>query len=214
MNEFVVLNLILRRIVPAVVTGLDRTFRLVGGLRLGATPAKNDAVGADGVSATISVGIRDPQATLSQSAQRVETERATHAGKTTPPAVSTPSSQGLSGDSAGFAASESDVLREHQGEDNERQEDDLDWAGSLAHAAASSAHIGNILAMIRAGWLIPDAEQLAGVSIALDAMDAFHARTDSAIAPLLAAMDEDQLVNFFDDFDADLPPDLPELDGV
>ena len=47
---------------------------------------------------------------------------------------------------------------------------------------------------------------------ALDAMEAFHARTDNAIAPVLAAMDETQLVDFFGDFDADLPIELPELD--
>lgn len=214
MNEFVVLSLILRRIVPAVATGLDRTFRLVGGVKLGATPAKNNLVGAGGVPATRSPEIRETPAVQSPSTQRVETESAVRTGKTTLPAVSTPSPQRSSGGSACIAASESHVLPEHQGEDNERQEDDLDWAGSLAHAAASSAHIGNILAMIRAGWLIPDAEQLAGVSIALHALDAFHARTDTAIAPVLAAMDEDQLVDFFDDFDADLPPELPELDGV
>lgn len=126
-----------------------------------------------------------------------------------------PSSSGVANDAAAVVVIEHYAELEHQGDDGDlRQEDDLDWAGSLAHAAASSAHIGNILAMIRAGWLIPDAEQLAGVSIALDAMDAFHARTDNAIAPLLASMDEDQLVDFFDDFDADLPPDLPELDDV
>lgn len=214
MNEFVVLNLILRRIVPAVATGLDRTFRFVGGFQRGATPAKNDFVGAGGVPATRSVEIRESQAALSPNVQRVETESAAHAGTTTPPTASIPSLPESDDDSTGVVASESYVLPERQSEDNERQEDDLDWAGSLAHAAASSAHIGNILAMIRAGWLIPDAEQLARVSIALDAMDAFHARTDSAIAPVLAAMDEDQLVDFFDDFDADLPPDLPELDSV
>ncbi len=68
--------------------------------------------------------------------------------------------------------------------------------------------------MVRAGWLIPDAEQLADITAALDAMEAFHTRTDSVIAPVLAAMDEDQQADFFGDFDADLPADLPELDGA
>lgn len=214
MNEFVVVNLILRRIVPAVAAGLDRTFRLVGAVKLGAPPTKHDLMGAGGVPATRSVEIRETQATKSSSTQLVKMESEARAGTTTSLTAPTPSSPAAADDSADVVKSWSYVLFEHQGEANERQEDDLDWAGSLAHAAASSAHIGNILAMIRAGWLIPDAEQLAGVSLVLDAMDAFHARTDTAIAPILAAMDEDQLVDFFDDFGADLPPDLPELDGV
>ncbi len=214
MNEFVVLNLILRRIVPAVATGLDRTFRFVGGVQRGSTPAKNDFVGAGGVPATRSVEIRESQATISPNVQRVESESSAHAGTTTSPTASIPSLPESDGDSTGLVASKSYVLPERQGEDNERQEDDLDWAGSLAHAAASSAHIGNILAMVRAGWLIPDAEQLADITAALDAMEAFHARTDSVIAPVLAAMDEDQQADFFGDFDADLPADLTELDGA
>ncbi len=50
MNEFVVLNLVLRKVVPVVATGLDRTFRLVGRVQRSSKPEKNDLTGAGGVS--------------------------------------------------------------------------------------------------------------------------------------------------------------------
>ena len=212
MNELALVNLVLRKVVPIVVTGLNRAFLLVSSMQRSSKPGRSDLAGASGVPATRAVDIPGAQARQASAALNAEPNDGLRVHTANP--ASAPSSSGVASDAAAVAVIEHYAELEHQGEDNERQKDDLDWAGSLAHAAASSAHIGNILAMIRAGWLIPDAEQLAGVSIALDAMDAFHARTDSAIAPLLAAMDEDQLVNFFDDFDADLPPDLPELDGA
>ena len=211
MDELAFLNLLFRKFVPAIATGLDRTFNLVGRIQRGSKPAKSDFVGASGVPATRPAEIREPPTTLSPSTQRVEIGGARPAG-TMSPTASTPSSPGSSSGSARAATGKPDISPERPVEDDERQEDGLDWAGSLAHAAASSAHIGNVIAMIRAGWLVPETERLATIMAALDAMEAFHARTDNAIAPVLAAMDETQLVDFFGDFDADLPIELPELD--
>jgi hypothetical protein len=94
----------------------------------------------------------------------------------------------------------------------ENPPDELDWAGSLSHAAVASLHLGQVLAMVRAGWLIPDESRLADVSAALDAMEAFQDRTASAIAPVLDAMTDEQRAEFFEDFGADFPPELPGLD--
>ena len=208
MDELAFLNLLFRKFVPVIATGLDRTFNLVGRIQRGSKPAKSDFVGAGGVPATRLPEIQEPPTTLSAGTQHVEIEGARPAG-TMSPTASTSSSPGSSSDSARAAAGIPDAP---QVEDGERQEDGLAWAGSLAHAAAASAHIGNVIAMIRAGWLVPETEQLATIMAALDAMEAFHARTDNAIAPVLAAMDETQLVDLFDDFDTDLPIELPELD--
>lgn len=213
MNEFVVLNLVLRKVVPVVATGLDRTFRLVGRIQRSSKPERNDLTGAGGIPATRAIAIPGVQARQASATQNVEPDDGLRAH--TANSASTPASSGVASDAAAVVVAERYAVPEHQGNDGDlRQEDDLDWAGSLAHAAAASLHIGNILAMVRAGWLIPDAEQLAGITAALDAMETFHARTDSVIAPVLAAMDEDQQADFFGDFDADLPTDLPELDGA
>lgn len=96
----------------------------------------------------------------------------------------------------------------------EQLPDELDWAGSLPHAAVASAHLGHVLALVRSGWLVPDESRLADVSAALDAMEAFQNRTASVIAPVLHAMTDDQRVEFFGDFDADFPPELPDLEGT
>ncbi|MDL1869079.1 hypothetical protein FBQ98_06585 [Gammaproteobacteria bacterium PRO6] len=213
MNEFVVLNLVLRKVVPVVATGLDRTFRLVGRVQRSSKPEKNDLTGAGGVPAMRTIAIPRAQARQASATQNAEPDDGLRADATSP--RSAPSSSGVANETAAIVVAECYATPEHQGDDGDlRQEDDLDWAGSLAHAAAASLHIGNILAMVRAGWLIPDAEQLADITAALDAMEAFHTRTDSVIAPVLAAMDEDQQADFFGDFDADLPADLPELDGA
>jgi hypothetical protein len=89
--------------------------------------------------------------------------------------------------------------------------DDLDWAGSLSHAAVASQHLANVLAMVRAGWLAIEHDRLQDASPALDAMEAFQSRTAIALAPILEQMTEAQYAEFFADFDADFPP---ELQGV
>lgn len=92
--------------------------------------------------------------------------------------------------------------------------DELDWAGSLSHAAVASLHLGHVLAMVRDGWLVPDEARMVDVGSALDAMEAFQDRTAAAVAPLLDAMTDDQRAEFFGDFDDDFPPALPELDNT
>ena len=86
--------------------------------------------------------------------------------------------------------------------------DDLDWAGSLSHAAVASQHLANLLAMVRAGWLAIEHDRLQDASPALDAMEAFQSRTAIALAPILEQMTEAQHAEFFADFDADFPPEL------
>lgn len=90
----------------------------------------------------------------------------------------------------------------------EHEPDELDWAGSLSHAAVASLHLGNILDLVRAGWLIPDDTHVADVGAA----EAFQDRTAAAVAPLLDAMTNDQRAEFFADFGDDFPRDLPNLD--
>lgn len=90
--------------------------------------------------------------------------------------------------------------------------DELDWAGSLNHAAVAGLHLEHVLAMVRAGWLVSEGDHLDDVCAAFDAMEAFLDRTNSAIAPVLAAMTDEQRAEFFADFGGDFPPDLPELD--
>ena len=96
--------------------------------------------------------------------------------------------------------------------EGEHEPDELDWAGSLSHAAVASLHLGNVLDLVRAGWLIPDEAHVADVGAALDAMEAFQDRTTAAVAPLLDAMTDDQRAEFFADFGDDFPHDLPNLD--
>ena len=91
--------------------------------------------------------------------------------------------------------------------------DDLDWAGSLSHAAVASQHLSNLLAMVRAGWIVVEHERLKDVSPALDAIEVFQNRTALALAPLLEQMTEAQHAEFFSDFDADFPPNL-DLEGI
>ena len=94
--------------------------------------------------------------------------------------------------------------------------DDLDWAGSLSHAAVASQHLANVLAMVRAGWLAIEHDRLQDASPALDAMEAFQSRTAIALAPILEQMTEAQHAEFFADFGADFPPELQgvELDAL
>ena len=100
----------------------------------------------------------------------------------------------------------------HEHDDVAVAEDELDWAGSLSHAVVAGTHLAQALAMVRAGWLVPDESHLADVLIALDAMEAFQERTECAIAPLLGAMTEAQQAEFFGDFGSDFPPELPGLE--
>lgn len=94
----------------------------------------------------------------------------------------------------------------------EQPPDELDWAGSLNHAAVASLHLGGVLAMVRAGWLVPDETHLADVGAALDAMEAFHVRTDDVIARVLATLPPEQQAEFFDGFGEGFPPELPGLE--
>lgn len=96
--------------------------------------------------------------------------------------------------------------------EGEHEPNELDWAGSLSHAAVASLHLGNVLDLVRAGWLIPDDAHVADVGAALDAMEAFQDRTATAVAPLLDTMTDDQRAEFFADFGDDFPRDLPDLD--
>lgn len=95
----------------------------------------------------------------------------------------------------------------------EAPSNELDWAGSLNHAAVAGLHLSNALAMVRAGWLIPNEAYSANVSAALDTMEIFMDRTMAAVAPVLAVMSDDQRAGFFADFGADFPPDLPNLEN-
>ncbi|MBD8526224.1 hypothetical protein [Pseudomarimonas arenosa] len=91
------------------------------------------------------------------------------------------------------------------------QSDELDWAGSLSHAAVASSHLGSVVEMIHAGWLVSDESRVLEVAAELEAIQAFQERTDIALAPFLQAMTEQQQVDFFGDFQADFPPDFPDL---
>jgi hypothetical protein len=86
-------------------------------------------------------------------------------------------------------------------------------AGSLNHAAVASLHLSQVLAMVRAGWLVSERDHLDEVCAAFDAMEAFRDRTVSAIAPVVAAMTDEQRAEFFADFGAGLPPELPDLES-
>jgi hypothetical protein len=66
--------------------------------------------------------------------------------------------------------------------------------------------------MVRAGWLVPDETHLEDVGAALDAMEAFHIRTDDVIARVLATLPPEQQAEFFDGFDEGFPPELPGLE--
>lgn len=90
--------------------------------------------------------------------------------------------------------------------------DDLDWAGSLSHAAVASQHLANILSMVRAGWIVVELQHLQDASPALDAMEAFQSRTAMALAPLLEQMTEAQHAEFFSDFGADFPTELQGIE--
>lgn len=90
--------------------------------------------------------------------------------------------------------------------------DELDWAGSLNHAAVSSLHLGNALAMVRAGWLVPDENHWDDVIAALAAMDSFQARTDDVIGRVLSTMTEQQHVDFFEGFGDGFPTEPPDTD--
>ena len=90
--------------------------------------------------------------------------------------------------------------------------DELDWVGSLNHAAVAGLHLEHVLAMVSAGGLVSEGDHRDDVCAAFDAMEAFLDRTNSAIAPVLAAMTDEQRAEFFADFGGDFPPDLPELD--
>jgi hypothetical protein len=90
--------------------------------------------------------------------------------------------------------------------------DELDWAGSINHAVVASLHMRQVLAMVRAGWLVADEARLAEVGATLDALEAFQDRTEAAVAPLLSAMTEAQRIEFFEDFWAEFPIEHRELE--
>jgi hypothetical protein len=90
--------------------------------------------------------------------------------------------------------------------------DDLEWAGSLSHAAVASQHLANVLAMVRAGWLAIEHDRLQDASPVLDAMEAFQSRTAIALAPILEQMSEAQHAEFFADFGADFPAELQGIE--
>ena len=90
--------------------------------------------------------------------------------------------------------------------------DDLDWAGSLSHAAVAATHLSNVLAMVRAGWIVVAHERLQDASPALDAIEAFQTRTVLALAPCLEQMTEAQHAEFFSDFGADFPTHLQGIE--
>ena len=99
------------------------------------------------------------------------------------------------------------------GSSAELEFDELDWAGSLPHAAVSSLHLEQVVAMVRAGWLIPSREHATEVSKTLHIMAKFQDRTAVAIAPLLSTLSEEQSAEFFDDFMDVLPLELPQLEA-
>ena len=102
-----------------------------------------------------------------------------------------------------------ETIKEQQ---SDTRTDDLDWAGSLSHAAVASQHLSNVLAMVRAGWIILQQERVQDASPAFDAIEAFQIRTALALAPFLEQMTEAQHEEFFSDFDADFPTNLQGIE--
>lgn len=105
-------------------------------------------------------------------------------------------------DTAGLKTAQADNEPEHE-------PDELDWAGSLSHAGLTALHLDNVLSMVQNGWLMPGPDRAAAVAPALAALEAFHARTCTAIAPMLDQMTDEQRAEFFADDGPDFPPQLP-----
>lgn len=210
MDEFVLLNRLLRSAVPVVAAGMDRVFRVAGRVRFNSKPAAKDFAGAVGVPATNPMRAWEPQP-LSSSVVQQEEPMSVPAPDSAAQNASAPPPHSAS---TGFEAGRGNAPPEHPEEGDQRQGDDLDWASSLPHAAVASLHIGSVLALVRAGWLVADELRLAEVSSVLDAMEAFQDRTANAIAPVLDTMTDEQRADFFSDFGADFPPELPDLDDV
>lgn len=213
MDEFVLLGRLLRSAALVAAAGMDRVFRLAGCIKFNSKPAVKDFAGATGVPATNPMRAWEPQPLAPSVVQHEEPMSAPAPDSSAQNAFAPPPHNPASA-STGFEAGSGSAQPEHSEEGDQRQEDDLDWAGSLPHAAVASLHIGSVLTLIRAGWLVADELRLAEVSSLLDAMEAFQDRTANAIAPVLDAMTDEQHADFFSDFGADFPPELPGLDDV
>jgi len=105
-------------------------------------------------------------------------------------------------DTAGLKTAQADNELEHE-------PDELDWAGSLSHAGLTALHLDNVLSMVQTGWLMPHPDRTADVVPVLAALESFHARTCTALAPVLDQMTDDERAEFFGDDGADFPPQLP-----
>lgn len=92
--------------------------------------------------------------------------------------------------------------------------DELDWAGSLSHAAVAAMHVSNVLTLVRLGGLVAGEAHKAHLDAVMASLEAFQIRTEVAIAPLLEAMTVEQQAAFFDDFGEDFPSDLRALEAV
>jgi len=85
--------------------------------------------------------------------------------------------------------------------------DDLDWAGSLNHAAAAAALLGEVLDALESGGLAIQPEHSATITPLAERLAAFQERTDGALGPLLGQMSEMELQDFMADFAAYTNPD-------
>lgn len=78
--------------------------------------------------------------------------------------------------------------------------DDLDWAGSLNHAAAAAALIGDVLDQLEAGRFVIPTEHEAQLLPLAERLAAFEDRTRSTLAPLIDGMNELEQQDFMADF--------------
>ena len=85
--------------------------------------------------------------------------------------------------------------------------DELDWAGSLNHAAAAAALLGEVLDALESGGLAIQPEHAATITPLAERLAAFQERTDGALGPLLGQMSEIELQDFMADFAAYTNPD-------
>lgn len=202
MDEFTVLGRLLRKTVPAIATGLDHTFCLASRIKFTPKSLKSGVVGASGVPAGANVEQNLPPLRVAQPTS-FQAESATGGPVNHPRAR--PSLVDSTTNAYGSAAVTADVVKDIE-------PDDLDWAGSLSHAAVASLHLSCVVDMVRTGWLAPDESRSFEVTDALEAIEAFQRRTVNALAPLISAMTDDQQAEFFCDFERELPPDLSALE--
>lgn len=85
--------------------------------------------------------------------------------------------------------------------------DDLDWAGSLNHAAAAAALIGDVLDQLEAGRFVIPTEHEAQLLPLAERLAAFEDRTRSTLAPLIDGMNELEQQDFMADFAVYFDPD-------